>query len=344
MARLATILTSLTRALARDQKSIFSLTGNNFFITIVLMIFGLKMYEAGGFFSLILGLVILFPLSTDPLRKIPASRLSLWPLSGREHWILRIASPWVNPMTWALAILAVWSARGKVTLGLWALSAVLVASGFVISSLPVSTDRRFWRRVPTFPGPLNQLIRKDLRQMLSTLDIYCALLLSVGGLAFRLSGRPFPPEAQMAITVLIVIALSSNAQCLFGLDGKAGLSRYRLLPIPGWKILAAKDAAFLVIAVLLTLPVAPLAGLGAGLAALAIGHLHSVTFPASQVRWRFSTGGSFWPQGLMQVGAIAIAASSILLSSVLLLIPCIVACLGSAWWYGRYIDNGFAEA
>ena len=113
MARLATILTSLTRALARDQKSIFSLAGNNFFITIVLMIFGLKMYEAGGFFSLILGLVILFPLSTDPLRKIPASRLSLWPLSSRERWILRIASPWVNPMTWALAILAVWSRAEK---------------------------------------------------------------------------------------------------------------------------------------------------------------------------------------------------------------------------------------
>ena len=42
---------------------------------------------------LIMGLVVLFPLSTDPLRKIPPSRLALWPLDRRDHWILRLASP-----------------------------------------------------------------------------------------------------------------------------------------------------------------------------------------------------------------------------------------------------------
>ena len=35
----------------------------------------------------------------------------------------------------------------------------------------------------------------------------------------------------MAMTLLVVVALSSYAQCLFGLDGKGGLSRYRLLPV-----------------------------------------------------------------------------------------------------------------
>ena len=44
-----------------------------------------------------MGLVVLFPLSTDPLRKIPPSRLALWPLDRRERWILRLASPWINP-------------------------------------------------------------------------------------------------------------------------------------------------------------------------------------------------------------------------------------------------------
>ena len=69
---------------------------------------------------LIMGLVVLFPLSTDPLRKIPPSRLALWPLERRERWILRLASPWINPLTWGLAGLAIWGAGRAVSVGLWA--------------------------------------------------------------------------------------------------------------------------------------------------------------------------------------------------------------------------------
>ena len=344
MARLATILTALARALARDQKSIWSLAGNNFFITIVLMMSMLKMQDAGGFLLVIIGLVVLFPLSTDPLRKIPASRLTLWPLDSRERWGLRALSPWINPMTWLLAALGVWTAQGKVSMGLLAIAAVLVLSSFALSSMPFRIDRALWRHIPGFPGSLNQLIRKNLRQMLSTLDLYCGLILGGGTGLYQLFHGPLPPEGLMVVTVLVVIALSSSAQCLFGLDGKGGLTRYRILPLRGWQILAAKDAAFLLIGAALTLPVAPLAGIGAALAALAIGHRHSVIASAPQARWRFSAGGTFWPEGLMQVVAIALAASSIRLTSVWFLIPCVLACIGSAWWYGRFIDNGFAPA
>ncbi len=71
MARLLTILKALTTALARDQKSIWSLTGNNFFITALILISVGKMLEAASVFALTIGLVVVFPLSTDPLRKIP---------------------------------------------------------------------------------------------------------------------------------------------------------------------------------------------------------------------------------------------------------------------------------
>jgi hypothetical protein len=337
MARLATILKALTRALARDQKSIWSLAGNNFFITAVILITAGKMYEAAGFFGLTIGLIILFPLSTDPLRKIPASRLGIWPLNRRERGMLRAASPWVNPMTWVLAGLAIWALRGKVSLSLLAVAAGLIASGFVLSALPIPDPGR-WRYLPNFPTPLNQLIRKNIRGIVSTLDVYCALLLSVLTLGYRLTSRAPEPEALMVMTVLTVVALSSIAQCLFGLDGRGGLSRYRLLPLRGWQILAAKDAAFLLVTLVITLPLAPLAGLGAGLVALTVGHANSVDAPRPQVRWRFSTGGSFWPQGLIQVGAIALATSSILLNSVLFLFPCIAACIISTWWYGRALD------
>ena len=82
----------------RDQKSIESIAGNNFFWTTVLLL-----QQAGTFIYLLLGLILLFPLSTDPLRKVPASRLRLWPLEAHERWTLRITSPWVNPMSWLLA-------------------------------------------------------------------------------------------------------------------------------------------------------------------------------------------------------------------------------------------------
>ena len=46
-----------------------------------------------------------------------------------------------------------------------------------------------WRRVPRLPGPLNQLVRKNLREILSTLDFYCAADSLFSVLAWRLSAR-----------------------------------------------------------------------------------------------------------------------------------------------------------
>src|ERR1035441_9269252 len=133
-----------------------------------------------------------------------------------------------------------------------------------------------WRHVPQFPGPLNQLVRKNLREILSTLDFYTALILSGAVLAYRVFGPALPPEEFLAMTVLVVGAMSSYAQCLFGLDGEGGLSRYRLLPVRGWQLLLAKDAAFLTVVIALTLPLAVFPGIGAALVALAVGHAPAV--------------------------------------------------------------------
>ena len=338
MARLAAILKALWRAFQRGEKSIATLAGNNFFL-VALLFLG----KAGTFLFLIMGLVILFPLSTDPLRKIPPSRLALWPLERREMWLLRAISPWVNPMSWAIVALALWAARGRVTVGLWAMAAGLVAAGFLVSELPLPRGAAMWRRVPHFPGPLDQLIRKNLREMLSTLDFYCALLLSLCTALYRFFGPPLPSEALMAMTILIVVALSSYAQCLFGLDGVGGWSRYGLLPVSGWRILAAKDVAFLVIVLVLSAPLAPLAGLGAALVALAMGRRSSVLDPRPQTRWRFSAGAS--PvYGIGQIIALAFAASSIFLTSWLIVLPCVGVWAGSLWWYGRKMEEKEQEA
>ncbi len=325
MARLLAILGALWRAQRRDQKSFETVATNNFFIVSAFFL-----QKAGTFIYLILGLVLLFPLSTDPLRKIPRSRLGLWPLGGVERRLLRTVSPWVNPVTWIMAALAVVMARGKVSVGLWALLAGVIAAGFVLSELPAPAHGML-RRVPQFPGILNHLIRKNLREMLATLDFYCALVLSAAAALYRLLGPPLPSGALVPLTILVMLALSSYAQCLFGLDGDGGLGRYRLLPLAGWQILAAKDAAFLLIAIPLTLPLAPLPGLSAALVALALGHGPSVTEHREQTRWRFSSGASVL-YGFVQAALMAMAAAN---DQRLVLAPALAVWLASLIYYGR---------
>jgi hypothetical protein len=333
LARTAALLGALWTAVRRDAKTLGSFTGNNLFTVSVLF---LALADRGVFLSLnsLIGLVLFFPLSTDPLRKIPPERLALWPISNRERWLLRIASPWLNPMTWLLAILVL---RRSVTMGLWLVIAVLFAIGFAIPSLPWMRRNGAWRRLPHFPGPLDQLMRKNLREMLSTLDFYCGLLLSVGALIFRLKGT-LPHDALFPLTMLVALTLSSYAQTLFGLDGPGGLTRYRLLPLPGWQILAAKDAAFLLLNVALCLPLSPLAGLAAALMALSIGHAASVNERREQTRWRFSTGVSFG-SGIIQVLVMALMAAATVYASPFMLAPCIAIYVWSTWWYGRAMWN-----
>ena len=332
MARIAAILRALGTALRRDQRTLQSVVGNNFFIVSALLL-----QKAGTFVYLVIGLVLLFPLSTDPLRKIPRSRLELWPLDGRERHLLRALSPWVNPMTWLLAGLALWAARGRVTVGLWGLAAGVVAAGFLLSEMPGGPAHGLFRRVPHFPGPLNQLVRKNVREIFSTLDFYCGLLLTLTALGWRIFSV-LPPDALLPLTVLVVLAFSSYAQCLFGLDGRGGMSRYRLLPLRGWQILAAKDAALLAVVIPLTLPLAPLAGLGAALVAIAVGHEPSVNQPRPQTRWRFSSGSGI-PYGLFQAAAMTMAAAGIFFNGLFVLAIAVVVWAISVWWYGNVLDR-----
>ena len=121
-------------------------------------------------------------------------------------------------------------------------------------------------------------------------------------------------------------------------DGRGGLARYRLLPLRGWKILAAKDAAFLMVAIPLTLPLAPLAAAGAALVALALGHEPSVSRPRRQMRWRFSSGGSL-VFGILQAVLMAMAGAGISFSTPLFLVPCLAGWAFSLWHYGRVLDQ-----
>jgi hypothetical protein len=320
----------VSTAAKRERKTFQSVAANHFFVVSVLIGGG------GGFLFLLVALAVLFPLSSDPLRKIPPERLAIWPLSRKDRRVLRLLTPWLNPVTWGLAALAVWGVRHTESLSLFGVAAGVFALGFLVPS--VSGEPAFLRWIPAPGGAFAQLVRKSLREMMLTLDFYLALMLGASTLAYRVFMPSFPDEGLMVMTLLIVLSLSSYAQCLFGLESKGGLTRYRLLPVEGWTILAAKDAAFLIVIAVVTAPAAPVAGLAGGLAALALGHEPSLREGREQVRWRFSSGASL-QSGAIQVLAMAGACVTAYRITAWILIPCVVACAGSAWWYGRKVEE-----
>jgi hypothetical protein len=103
-------------------------------------------------------------------------------------------------------------------------------------------------------------------------------------------------------------------------------------------IIAAKDAAFLLLIAVLVAPLAPLAGLGAAFIALAMGRRPSVLDPRPQTRWRFSAGASP-AYGIGQVVMIAVTASAIFLTSKLIIFAAIAIWAGSMWWYGNRLEE-----
>jgi hypothetical protein len=315
----------------RDFKTVGSFSGNNLFVVGIAFLF---LGDPGIFVALnaFIGLVLFIPLSADPLRVLPRDRLTVWPLSMGERRALRILSPWLNPVTWLIVALAAWK---RVSMGLCGVAAGVFVIGFVLPSLPPAR-KGVWRRLPSFPGPLNHLIRKNLRETLSTLDFWCSAVVSALSLGFRAAGL-LPAEALLPMTILVMLAFSTYAQTLFGLDGDGGMTRYRLLPVPGWQILAAKDVPFLLASVVMTLPLAPGAGLAAALSALATGHRASVIHHSNQVRWRFSSGVSFG-MSVFQVIVMSLAAAAVHAFPLLVLL-CAGVYAWSTWWGGRALEQ-----
>jgi hypothetical protein len=334
MAGTAAILGALWRVLVRDLRSLHSIAGNNFFI------FGFFLLRGSGPFLFVLfGIVVMLPLGSDPLVKVPKERLEMWPLSGRQRLALRAGSLLMSPATWLTLGILVWTARWRLALEVLAVAVAVQVAGHARGALRRRVPRAgVFHWIPRLPGVMGGLVRKDLRQLLSVLDPYPALVLSLCGAAYFLFARNPEQEAKFGLTLLAVLALSTSAQCLFALDGPAGLSRYRLWPLRGWRALAAKGIAFALVAVLVCLPLEPLAALGAALIALAIGNHESVRRPVPQPRWRF-TGGSL-AVGLVQLIAMMSAANLVHRSSVWVLAACALLWAVSVAYYGHALEAG----
>ena len=332
MNRVGPVLGALWKATRRGQESLLKFPANNLYYAAVAFLFMLDPVVL-VFVGIIVGVVVFFPLSADPLRRIPQSRFQLWPLERGERRLLRGLSPWLNPMTWIVLAFALWR---TVSTGLGALAAGLFLLTFAADWRPRGRGTaRAW--IPRLPAPLGELIRKDLRDLVRTLDFYCALVVGGAAAVYRLA-RLLPPDAHLTTTLLTVLALSTCAQTLFGLDGRTGMTRYRLLPIRGWQMLLAKDIAFLAIAVMLTLALDPLAGLAAGMAALALARKAAVRETRPQMRWRLQAGTEFGV-ALLQIMALIGAASVVHLMSRWFLFAAAAVWVFSLWRGGRELER-----
>jgi hypothetical protein len=313
----------------RELRSFQSITGQNFFYLVLLIAL---QPESAYFFGLLIGALMFFPLSSDPLEKVPVERRKLWPLE-RVHWIaIRAASLFLSPVVWIMVYLLLtngWRLAYQLAL------IAIAAQGLAYVLRKQAPQFNLMRFVPAPPGVIGQLMQLHWREMLTTLDPYVGLLLTVVTTAYRISGAKLDPAAIPVISMVVVVTISTSAQVLIGLDG-AGAQRYRLLPLPGWKILLAKDLAFLAVLLVLIAPLEIPGSLTAGLAALTIGHSSAGDKTVVQQRWRF-TSGVMWPTGAFQMFAIFAIGNGVLKFGPLFIAGTSVAWLFSLWWFGRKV-------
>jgi hypothetical protein len=145
---LISVLVAVLRASRRDFASFRGLKANNFFLFVALLVYGaaesgLEPAGAEPFLQL-LAFLMLFPLSADPLRKIPATRRALWPFSSWHRAGLRLATLAISPVLWFAAAALLVKTR-RPALGILFLACVLVAP------LIASAGRRVTAATPTCP-------------------------------------------------------------------------------------------------------------------------------------------------------------------------------------------------
>ncbi|MBM3813464.1 MAG: hypothetical protein FJW20_17720 [Acidimicrobiia bacterium] len=328
MAGLIAVLAALARLEWRHIARAGTLIGNSFPVLAIV----LQMGQSAGFVLLLFVLLLILPVCTDPLRRIPQHRLALWPLGRRQVNGLRFVAVWLNPMSWitvSLVLMTSWS------LGLLFLALALTVNLF---SLPSFGQWNPFRYMPAPAGRFQELLRKDLRNTFHLLDTYLAIALSIATATYRFVASKPEPEAWFVMSLLVVLALSTAAQTLFAPDGPAGVTRYRMLPVRGWQVLLTKDAALLLVTLVLTLPLTPLPAVGAMLAALAVGHRHAIEPAAQQPRWSFAHG-SLVPDGLVQAFGIFSMGVTIHRQDWRWIGLSVLLWAGSVLYYGRRFDK-----
>src|ERR1700723_149535 len=115
----------------RDLGSVAALKANNFFLFVLFLVYSnvlCKPPPSSAYpFLMLVGFLMLFPMSSDPLAKIPAARFGLWPLAASQRLALRLASTALSPVFWIALVLLLLAAR-SLALALVALAIAMQAA------------------------------------------------------------------------------------------------------------------------------------------------------------------------------------------------------------------------
>src|SRR5215469_13925781 len=177
----AVILRAVARVMRRDAGSFAALKVNNFFLFVLLLIAGnvssgLSPRSAYPFL-LVVFLLLLFPLSSDPLGKIPPMRSAAWPLSASQRTTLRITSVALSPLFWLALVLFLRTAASLGFAFLGMAASMQAAIAFVRFTPSVRGQSLRW----PFGGKLGPLISSAVRQMFQVLDTCLAIVIAIGG-------------------------------------------------------------------------------------------------------------------------------------------------------------------
>jgi hypothetical protein len=165
----------------REVQTFRSLAGQNFILFVIFV--GLQPASA-VFFLMILALILLFPLSSDPMQRIPVDRLATWPLLDWEWTAVRIGSIFLSPVAW-FAIVLLFRANWRLALQIAAGGAAVQLIAYLGKRVGAKLPSAGLHWLPAPPGWLGSIMRLQWREMLRTLDVYLALLLAAGSVAYR---------------------------------------------------------------------------------------------------------------------------------------------------------------
>ncbi len=341
MARVTAVARLLVLLVKREVRGIGSVGTNNLFLLGLFLISGSTSRRAFLNtlpFQWLLIVPLLVAMSFEAQDRIPEVRRLLWPLGAAESAAIRLISLLLNPGFWLLGtVMSLWGglAAGAFYVGM----AVVVQSSTLLlragSRSGWSVQPQLW--IPRFPGALGGIVQVELRGILRTLDVYAALLVCLVGIFYRLFAKAPQPDAFPVVAMVVALALSTYAQRSFGLDRDGTLVRYRLLPLRGWRLLMAKDAAYLLVVGLLVLPLGLVPGMTVALLAIAIGRYPALRQSVPQRTWRFTGGDLRFGMAQIVIGVLAGIASTRLSGWVIVVAAAPYA--ASVWMGGRWLDS-----
>ena len=283
--------------MSKELNSFSSLRFNNFLFCVLFIMsasveqkrFREAFWET-SLFQLLILTPILITSSIDTQHRLPRQRVALWPLTDTHRLLLACVSFVINPIVIIVFFgYLFWMGFG-IAFGFVLLALFIHAGTYAVTQLRWSGERvsRGW--LPSLPLKYDGVVRVTFGEIASTLDFWVALLLAASGTAYRLFGHSPEQEAFPILSVLVGIAMSTIAQRMLSLDEGRPLSRYRLLPVSGWKLLVVQDTVFVLLVSIMVLPLNLQAGLAFSFVAIAVGRYPSLKRRAEQRRWRFVGG------------------------------------------------------